>query len=132
MKGITEKQRIFLTQYAGLLQEIDDAAQYAGECYIQGDEDIADRLLASVSTGLIPYNPENMTLTSIFIEDKEAMDQLQHHYSAVLTATQLTEEFTSTKEKMQFLHETFIPALHQWHLTVQKYNPNGGNQYAPH
>lgn len=130
--NLTDKQRVFLQQYDGLLQEVEEAAKYAGECYVQGDEDIGSRLLASVSTGLIPYNPDNMTLASIFLDDSEAMNMLARHYETILTASETDNETQSIREKMQFLHETFIPVLHQWHLVVKKYVENGGNNHATH
>lgn len=121
MANLPNKQQVFLQKYEGLLKEVDDAAKYTGECYIQEDEDIGDRLLASVSTGLIPYNPENLTLLSIFSEDEEAMERLTQFYEAVVTASKITEAVDSTEDRMRFLHETFIPRLHHWRLTVKKY-----------
>lgn len=132
LAALSEKQQIFVKQYAGLLQEVEEAAQYVGECYIQGDEDIGDRLLASVSTGLIPYNPENMTLLSIFSQDQPAMDKLAQFYEAILTAAKMTETEAAEGDRMRFLHENFIPKLHQWKLTVNQYIEIGGDGHATH
>lgn len=129
---LNEKQKVFLKQYTSLLQEVQESAVYAGECYIQGDDDIADRLLASVSTGLIPYNPENMTMFSIFGSEKSALSRLTIFHHAVTEAAAITEKKWTTAEKMQFLHEQFIPALKTWQDTAALYSTSGDDTDAGH
>ncbi|PRO65626.1 hypothetical protein [Alkalicoccus urumqiensis] len=120
MEKLTEKQRVFLTQYEGLLQEVEEAAVYAGDCYVRGDEDIGDRLLASVSKGLLPYHPENMTLVSIVTGDREMEEALAAHFQTVQTAASLEEDPAPEGQRYYFVQEFFLPRLKAWREQIEK------------
>jgi hypothetical protein len=130
MEELAEKQRNFLEKYAGLLSEVREAAQYAGEWYIQDQEDVADRLLTSVSAGLLSYNPGNMTLHSIFADNESAMKKLEEMHRAAQAASEMQISKGNTRERLHLLHEVFLPALHSWQKEVQSALHKGRNHAA--
>ncbi|WP_147804384.1 hypothetical protein [Alkalicoccus halolimnae] len=131
MEELAEKQMNFLKKYAGLLSEVREAAHYAGEWYIQEQEDVADRLLTSISAGLLSYNPGNMTLHSIFSDNEQAMKKLEEFYKAALAASEIQISQGNTQERMHLLYEVFLPALEAWQKEVQSALQRGGN-HATH
>jgi hypothetical protein len=132
MNKLTKKQNDFLKRYEEFLKEVDDAVRYAGECSIQGDEDIADRLLSSVSSGLLPYHPENITLFSIFKEDKKCMNVLQTFYKTVQRAASLEEETMESADRMHLVYEEYLPQLEKWRACVKSAGESRGSDYARH
>ncbi|QKS72305.1 hypothetical protein FLK61_37355 [Paenalkalicoccus suaedae] len=119
-KQLTIKQKQFLQSYLGLLKEVEEALRYASECYIKDDDDIADRLIKSVMTGLLTYGPENMTMHSLITHDQQAQEELETFYTYTVTAAKLDDEFSQTAEKMSFLHERLLPQLERWRLAMTK------------
>jgi hypothetical protein len=132
MNELSRKQNDFLKRYEDLLKEVDDAVRYAGECCIQGDEDIADRLLASVSSGLLPYHPENVTLVSIFKEEKKCMNVLQTFYETVQRAAALEEKTIESADRMHLVYEEYLPQLEKWRACVKSAGESRGSNYARH
>ncbi|WP_280769528.1 hypothetical protein [Salipaludibacillus daqingensis] len=110
-----------MANYRDLLLEVENAVQYVSECYIKDDYDIGDRLLKSVMEGLIPYNEENVTIQSIFIQDDMAMKTLTRFQESVRSALIVEEAYHDEQQRMRFLHETLLPRKQKWKSVVEKY-----------
>ncbi|RKL68376.1 hypothetical protein CR203_07820 [Salipaludibacillus neizhouensis] len=118
---LTSAKRQFLHNYLDMLLEIENAIKYVSECYIKGDHDIGDRLLKSVTLGLIPYNEENMTMQAIFKEDLNALATLHQFQDAVEEAANIEKIYPNEQERMVFLHEKLLPRKHEWTQIVESY-----------
>ncbi|PYZ95841.1 hypothetical protein CR205_15775 [Alteribacter lacisalsi] len=117
--SITEAQQRFITRYSDLLKELEDVLAYVSECYIKDDTDIGDRLLRDVMAGILPYDPENMTIVSIFGDDPEALEVLGHFHDAALQAAQV-EKLEDTGERMHLLHEILLACYKEWYTVVTR------------
>lgn len=118
---LTEAQQTFLKNYRDLLTEVESAVQFVSECYSQGDEDIGDRLLKSVTQGLTPYNEENLTMQSIFLKDEIALKTLKKFQDSVQSALIVDEAFFDEQERTSFLHEMLFPKEKKWKSVVENY-----------
>jgi hypothetical protein len=117
---LTEAQQTFLKMYDDLLNEVEKSIMYVSECYKNNDCDIGDRLLKGVTSGLLPYDEENMTIQSIFHDDKEALKALNTFQSAVQSAVNVDEMFTGAEERLRFLHESLLRQQKEWQTFVKK------------
>jgi len=123
-KQLTEAQLTFLKNYRDFLTEVESAIQFVSDCYIKGDDDIGDRLLKSVTQGLIPYNNDNLTMRSIFVTDEMALKTLEYFQDSVRSAVIIDEIFSNEAQRIKFLDETFLPRKEKWKNVVENYMTN--------
>lgn len=123
---LTEAQQTFLKNYRDLLTEVENAVQFASDCYMQGDDDIGDRLLKNVTQGLVPYNKENVTMQSIFLKDEIALKMLKYFQDAVRSAVIVDETFSDVEQRIKFLRETLLPREEKWKSVVENYMTDNG------
>ncbi|MBB5173409.1 hypothetical protein [Texcoconibacillus texcoconensis] len=116
---LSKAQQRFITNYKQMLDEVEAAVRYAGECYINNDHDIGDRLVRDILKGLQPFNTQNMTMLSIFSNDDIAMEVLRKFQDAVNKGITIEETFPGERDKMYFVHETFVPLLQKWKQIVE-------------
>ncbi|UTR16032.1 hypothetical protein MM221_05585 [Salipaludibacillus sp. LMS25] len=93
---------------------------YVSDCYMTNDDDIGDRLLKGVMNGLLPYSEENVTIQSIFHNDKEALSALNKFQAAINSAVHVDEMFTGAEERLRFLQESLLPQQKEWQTFVKK------------
>ncbi|MDQ0254540.1 hypothetical protein J2S74_001919 [Evansella vedderi] len=118
---LTEAQHQFLVQYLGLLNEVESTIQFVGECYLQGDADIGDRLLKDIMTSLAPFNRDNMTVYSIFGSDDLALKTLDKFQASVDISINVEERFSRIWDRATFLNDTLAPSLQSWRQIIKKY-----------